>query len=423
MRYLFVHQNFPGQYLHFVRHLIAQPGNEVVFISEPNQNHTPGVRRVSYQMPKPPKTTQTHPHAIDWEQAARRAELVARTAASLKQLGFTPDIVIGHHGWGELLNIVDVWPDVPILGYFEFWYRTHGQDVGFDPEFPTSPDRFPRIRAMNTVNLLALALDRDGQAPTVWQRSRYPQWAQKRIRVIPEGARLDVCKPDPAVRKRDLVIAGFHVKPKDKLLTYVVRNLEPYRGVHVMLRALPALLAARPDLKIVMVGGDDVSYGSRLADSTWRAHFSREIEGRYDASRVLLPGQVSYETYLHLLQRSDVHVYLTYPFVASWSLREALACGCVVIGADVDPVAEFIQDGVNGLLTPALDPVRLAERVLEILERPALARMVRAGARAYAERALDMDAHIAGMTGAVADITGASAPQPRAKATRARAAR
>ena len=405
MRYLFVHQNFPGQYLHIVRHLLQDPRNDVVFISEPNANIIQGVRRVSYQMPKRTQDD-IHPNARDYELGALRADLVAHTAANLKKLGFTPDIIIGHHGWGELLNLCDVWPDTPILGYFEFYYRTVGQDVGFDPEFPIAEDRFARIRAMNLINLLALALEQHGQTPTKWQLTRYPAWAQRKIKMLSEGARLDVCKPDPSLRKKPMRIGDFTISPKDKLVTYVARNLEPYRGFHTMMRSLPDLMSGRKDVRVMMVGGDDVSYGARLANSTWREHFQRELAGKYDASRVLFPGQVSYDVYRGLLQRSDAHVYLTYPFVASWSLREAMACGCAVVGGDVEPVSEFISHNRTGVLTPALDSKRLASEVLEVLENDKLATRIRAGARRYAEQSLDMGKHIEAFEMRIAEVIG-----------------
>ena len=404
MRYLFVHQNFPGQYLHILRHLGKDPRNELVFISESNTNAIENVRRVLYQPPKP-KQDDVHPVARDFDIAARRAEIVSGMAANLKRLGFTPDMIIGHHGWGELLDIRDVYPDTPVLGYFEFYYETNGQDVNYDAEFPIPQDRNPRIRAMNIVNHLALTMDQHGQTPTHWQLTRYPDWAQKRIRVIREGARLDICKPDPSVRRADFVINDFRVAPHEKLVTYVARNLEPYRGFHVMMRALPDLLS-RPDVKVVMVGGDDVSYGARLNEGTWREHFQREMAGKYDASRVLMPGQIPYDTFLRMLQRSDTHVYLTYPFVASWSLREALAIGCAIVAADVESVAEFVTHGRNGLLVPGLDAKHLARTVLEVLEDGKLNRRLRAGAQRYAQKHLDMKDYLATMDRTIAEIAG-----------------
>ncbi len=405
MKFLFVHQNFPAQYQHLITHLVASGRHDVVFISEANQNVMPGVRRVLYQHPTF-QLDNVHPAAQDLERGVRRAELVANAASNLKRLGFTPDIIIGHHGWGEMLNLVDVYPGVPMLGYFEFYYWPDGQDVSFDPEFPTDPASRSRIRTMNVINHQAFALGHAGHTPTQWQLERYPDWMRPGIEVLPEGALLDRCKPDPTALQRPFVIGDFRVAPRDKLITFVARNLEPYRGAHTMIRALPGLMRARRDVKVVMVGGDDVSYGARCPNGTWRDHFLKEVAGRYDPARVLMPGQIPYDVYLQMLQRSDVHIYLTYPFVASWSLREALACGCVVIGAEVDPVREFITHNRNGLLTDCLDPDMLVERVLGVLDDAKLSDKLRAGARRYAEKNLDMRLHIAAYAKKILAMTG-----------------
>lgn len=405
MRYLFVHQNFPGQYLHIVRHLAAENRHDVVFITEPNANQIPGVRRVVYEVGRKPRAD-IHPAARDLDVAAHRADRVADAARQLKALGFTPDIIIGHHGWGELLNLTDIWPGVPLLGYFEFYYHTVGYDVNFDPEFPMPENYAPGVRAMNTLNHLALALGQHGQSPTRFQRDAYPKWARPQIKLLPEGTRLDICKPDPVVRTQRLSLGDFHIEPGERLITYVARNLEPYRGFHILMRALPTILAARPDAKVVMVGGDETSYGPKLANSTWKKRFTDEQAGKYDPSRVLMPGQIDYDVYRSLLQRSDAHVYLTYPFVASWSLREALACGCAVVAGEVESVTEFITHGRNGLLTPALDPDKLAETVLHLLESPKLDRRLRKTARTYAEQHLDMKHHINAFEARITELTG-----------------
>ncbi len=404
MKYLFVHQNFPGQYLHIARHLGASKRHDVVFISEPNGNRIPGVRTVPYVKPRA-AAMEAHVATRELDAAVRRAEVVARTAGNLKRLGFKPDIIIGHHGWGELLNIRDVWPDVPLLGYCEFYYCTNGIDVGFDPEFPTHPADYPRIRAKNAVNLLALNLGAHAQTPTKWQLSTYPDWARPFIRLLEEGVNLDVCTPNPQARRRNLTIGGTTIRPGDKLVTYVARDLEPYRGFHVMMRAVPHLLRARKDIRVVMVGGDGISYGMPPAEGTWRQKMLAEIGDRIDPKRVLFPGRVDYRTYVAMLQRSDAHVYLTYPFVASWSLREALATGCVVIGSDTPTVSEFVTHRKNGLLVSFFDPKGLADAVLQVLEDASLARKLREGARRYAERHLAVADYIAGYEKLIARLT------------------
>ena len=426
MKFLFVHQNYPGQFLHIVRHLVAANRHEVVFITEPNPNELIGVRKVPYVRPKL-DFPQTHIAARELDNGVRRAETVFKTGFGLKHLGYKPDIIIGHHGWGEMLNLRDLWPDSPMLGYFEFYYRHDQADVGFDPEFPADPLDFPRIRAKNAINHVALNLGGAGQTPTQWQLSTYPDWARPQIDLVWEGVDLELCSPDPAAHRKTLKVGDMTIRPTDKLITYVSRDLEPYRGFHVMMRALPELMRARKDIKVVMVGGDGISYGSAPhKGGTWREVMLAEVGPDIDRDRVVFPGRVSYSTYLAAMRRSDAHVYLTYPFVASWSLREALAIGCPVIGGDTETVREFITHGDNGLLTPFLEPRTLARAILGLLENKPLTRKLRMNARAYAERRLAMADYLASYceligrlagenpaSAVTAELEAAAAPAPR----------
>ncbi len=422
MRFLFVHQNFPGQFLHVVRHLVKAQQHDIVFISENNDNIINGVRKVPYAKPLP-AAAETHVAARELDGAVRRADAAGRMAANLKLLGYEPDIVIGHHGWGEMLNIRDVWPKVPMLGYLEFYYQPLGIDVGFDPEFPTGVDDFPRIRAKNAVNHIALNLDAEGQSPTEWQISTYPEWARKRINLLWEGVDLDICKPNPQVRRAPLTLGGMTIERSDKLITYVSRDLEPYRGFPLMMRAIPHLLRARKDIKIVMIGGDGVSYGNAPAQGgTWRDLMLKEIGVGFDPSRAVFPGRVPYDVYLSVMQRSDAHIYLTYPFVASWSLREALAIGCAIVGSDSQPVREFITHGENGLLASFFDPPALAKAAVELIEDSELNRRLRQNARRYAEARLSMvdylknyDALIERMTGMTLPVSEPAVPAKRTR--------
>jgi glycosyltransferase involved in cell wall biosynthesis len=405
VKYLFVHQNFPGQYLHICRHLAQSGQHDLVFLTEPNGNLLPGVRNVPYPKPQG-AAAEAHVAARELDAAVRRAEIVAHTAGNLKLLGYEPDIIIGHHGWGELLSIVDIWPKVPLLGYYEFYYCIDDVDVGFDPEFPSHPADYPRIRAKNAVNLLALNLGQHGQTPTKWQLSTYPKWAQQMINLLPEGVHLDKCKPNPQARRHPLKIGDATIKPSEKLVTYVARDLEPYRGFPLMMRSLPHLLRARKDIRVVIVGGDGISYGVPPTEGTWRQKMLAELGDSIDLDRVLFPGRVVYDTYIAMLQRSDAHVYLSYPFVASWSLREALATGCAVIGSDTPTVREFIKHGDNGLLTSFFDPKGLADSVVRVIEDAALSRRLRENARKFAEKNLSMTDYLAAYEALIGKIVG-----------------
>ena len=412
MRFLFVHQNFPGQYVHIVRHL-TRDLHDVVFLSEPNNNHVADVRKIAYVSQRG-SDERIHEHAREFEIAVRRAEAAATAARQVKALGFTPDIIIGHHGWGELLNMQDVFPGTPLLGYFEFFYNLVGQDVGFDPEFPFAEHRMPMVRAKNAVNLTALSLPGGhGQTPTEWQLGTYPAWAQDRITLLREGVDLAACSPAaPRASRRLTLPDGFKLEAKHKLVTYISRNLEPYRGFHIFMRSLPALQAARPDLHVTIVGNDLPGYGALPVDgSTWRETIMREVKDRLDMERVHFLGQVPYDTHIALLRRSDAHVYFTYPFVASWSLREAMAVGAPIIGSDTRPVREFITHEKTGLLTPFLEPDRLADTILRLLEDAKLSQALRANARQFAEAHLDREVYLSRYTGLIERLTGQSLKQ------------
>lgn len=406
MRYLFVHQNFPGQFLHLVRRLVQDPGNDVLFISEPTENGIPGVRNFTYTPPA--LAAATFDDVQEFEQSVVRARTVQVLCEQLKRLGFVPDIVIGHHGWGELLHIPDVWPGVPLLGYLEFYYHTSGLDVGFDPEFPHSAESVAKVRVKNAVNLLALSGPGEGQTPTRFQLETYPDWAQSRINLLPEGVELGFCRPDPDIRAASVRLGGMEIAPGDRLVTYVARDLEPYRGFHTMMRALPMLHGMRSDVKVIMIGRDDVSYGARIVDRTWREYLMAEVGDRIDPARVAFPGRVPYGEFVRVLQRSDAHVYLTYPFVLSWSLREALACGCAIVGSDTAPVREFVQHRKTGLLVRFPDAAALAEGVRQVLEDERLAARLRKNARRFAERTLGMERYLDGYQALISRMTGAA---------------
>lgn len=396
MQFLFVHQNFPGQYMHLVRNLVAGGRHEVTFLTNPNANRIAGVRKIAYE-PLRPSTPGVHYDAREFESAMIRAQSVAATAAKLAAIGYRPDIMLGHNGWGETLSLKDVWPDVPLVPYFEFFYHDRGLDVDFDPEFPLPEAQRATVRAKNAVNLLGLQVADAGQTPTRFQQGTYPAWARDRIAVVPEGVDLHACRPRPDAvftlpgerrRWRRDARGGGRL-----LLTYVARNLEPYRGFHVFMRALPRILAERQDVDVVLVGGDGVSYGAAPEAGTWKERFLAELGDQLPPGRVFFPGKIAYDQYLLLLQTSAVHVYLTYPFVASWSLREALACGCAIVASDTEPVREFVADGETGRLVPGWSADPVAEVVLDLLEDAPARRRLGAQARAYAEAHLSLENH------------------------------
>jgi glycosyltransferase involved in cell wall biosynthesis len=386
---LFIHQNYPAQYRHLARHFAERPENRVYFVTQPNENELPGVTKITYQMP-PREATGCHPLTFDLDQTVRCGAATAALCRSLRGEGVRPDIIIGHSGWGETLFIKDVYPDVPLLAYFEFFYHSHGVDVDFDPEFTSVFADPSRLRMRNAVNLVAFDAADWGHTPTLWQRSLYPPEMRSRITAIHEGVDTDEVRPDPAAWIQ-LARTKLKLSRKDEVITYVARNLEPYRGFHVFMRALPEILRRRPRAHVVMVGADGVSYGHPAPPGTsYREIMLREVGDAIDLERVHFLGQIPYAAYLNLLRVSSVHVYLTYPFVLSWSFIEAMASGCLIVGSATPPVEEVLKHGENGLLVDFFSTREIADRIDEVLDHPDRMRHLRDAARATAVANFDL---------------------------------
>ena len=389
MNYLFIHQNFPGQYRNVVAHLASQPGNQIYFITQPNDNVMPGVYKVTYTKDQR-GAINCHAYSVELDRAISTGAAAAEACRRLRDQGFRPDLVVGHSGWGETLFVKDVFPDVPLLANFEFYYHSRGVDVDFDPEFSSIFNDPSFLRARNGVSLLAFQAADWGHSATRWQRSLHPPELQARISVMHEGVDTELARPKP---KAAFQLPGSRRKlsRQDEVLTYVARNLEPYRGFHVLMRALPLLLRRRKRLQVVIVGGDDVSYGAPPPPlSTYRAMMLEEVGSQLDLERVHFLGLIDYRAYLSLLQVSSVHVYLTYPFVLSWSFVEALACGCVVVGSSTPPVLEILRDCENGLTVDFFSHKALADRIEEALEQPGKMQRLRAAARSTALEQFDL---------------------------------
>ena len=380
MKLLFVHQNFPGQYLHLARHLGNQSGHEVIFLTQRKDSKLPGVKNVIYA-PKRKPYRQTHHYLREAEAGVLNGQEVARAALALKRAGFAPDVMLGHNGWGEIWYLKDVYPKTPLIGYFEFFYRPEGADIEFEPGVSEQLDTAPRLRTKNVGNLLGLEAADLGQCPTRWQQSLYPERYRSMIRVIHEGIDTRVAKPNPAA-KLSFPNRKLELKAQDEIVTYVARNLEPYRGFESLMRSLPAILSRRPNAQVIIVGGDEVSYGKRLPKGkTYREEMLKELSDSLDLSRVHFLGRVPYLTFLSVLQISRAHVYLTYPFVLSWSMLEALSAGCLVIGSRTAPVEEVLRHRENGLRVDFFDTAGIADAVVDALANPEAYRAIRERAR------------------------------------------
>ena len=364
MRLLVVHQNFPGQFGYFVKSWAKRPGWDVRALG---RDTAPGIAGfdglVRYSLARRVRADQ-HPYLRQMEDATLHGQAAARAMLRLRQEGFTPDAILAHPGWGETLYAKDVFPDARLVHYCEWYYNADGADLGFDPQFPITFDDRARIRTWNALHTLNLTNCDAAVTPTRWQKSRHPELFHPKIVVQHEGIALEELGPNRMAWIK--TPSGKVLKAGDPVITYVARNLEPYRGFHVFMRALEKIQKAHPTCHAVIVGGDGVSYGKRpTAAPNWREHMLRQVE--VDPTRTHFMGRVPREQFVRVLQVSKAHVYLTYPFVLSWSLLEAIACEATIVASNTAPVVEVSHHGWKGSMVDFHSADAVAASVLGAL--------------------------------------------------------
>ena len=367
MRILFLHSNFPAQFRHLAIDLAQERNNQVVFGTTRKEGQLPNVTKAIYSLSREahPKT---HHYVRFLENGVLQGQAVYRLGIKLKEQGFVPDVVYGHSGWGPTLFIKDVFPQAKLLCYFEWFYHAHDSDADFNPDEPLTPDDEARLRIKNAPILVDLYSCDRGLAPTHWQRQQFPLEYHSKIKVLHDGIDTNYFRPQPGAK---LVIPRINLDLSEvpEIITYVARGMEPYRGFPQLIETIAILQQQRPHCHFVIVGENRVAYGKSLPDGkTYKEAMLEKFD--LDLTRVSFTGLLPYSEYLQVLQASSVHIYLTYPFVLSWSMLEALSTGCLIVASDTPPIKEVIKDGVNGLLVDFFSPEQIAARVTEALEHP-----------------------------------------------------
>ncbi len=376
MRILFLHTNFPAQYRHIAQALASNPNNQVVFGTKNKDVSLPGVYKAIFEPSRTPHPS-THHYVRPLESAVLHGQAVYKIAEQLKARKFIPDVICGHSGWGPTLFVKDAFPNTPLICYFEWFYHARGSDADFDPSDPLSVDDVARIRIKNAPILIDLYSCDRGLSPTYWQRAQFPPEFHSKISVLHDGVDTEYFQPKPGAK---LVLPNLDLSGVDELVTYVARGMEPYRGFPQFIEAIAYIQERRPHCHVVIVGSERVCYGKSLPDGmTYKEFMLKKVP--LDLSRVHFTGSLPYNQYLQVIQASSVHVYLTRPFVLSWSMIEAMSTGCLVLGSNTAPVAEVIQDGENGLLVDFFAPQQIADRVDEVLNHPTRMAELRTKAR------------------------------------------
>ena len=383
MRILFLHPNFPAQFRHVAAALAKDNSNEVFFGTNRREGSLPGVKKVFYQAKREARP-ETHHYVRPLENAVLQGQAVFRMAEELKAKRFVPDVVYGHSGWGPTLFIKDIFPQAKLLCYFEWFYHAHGTDADFDTNEPLSYDDEARIRIRNAPILQDLYSCDRGLSPTYWQHQQFPSEYQRKINVLHDGVDTEFFRPKSGA-KLILASQNLDLSHVDEIVTYATRGMEPYRGFPQFMEAVALLQQRRPNCHVVVVGENRVAYGKKLADGKTYKDLMLE-EFPIDQSRIHFTGWLPYQEYLQVLQASSAHVYLTRPFVLSWSLLESLSTGCLVVGSLTPPVMEVIEDGVNGLLADFFSPQEICDRIEEALNHPDKMAPIRAKARETVEK-------------------------------------
>ena len=397
MQILIIHQNFPGQYKHLAPALVEQ-GHQVFSLTPKVEKRTvwKGVQLLPYKISRA-SSKEIHPWLADLETKVIRADACYRQALAWKEKGLNPDVILAHHGWGEPMFLKDVWPDAKMGIYCELYHLDSGESVNFDPEFETKDLRSNalRLRLRNLNNTLHFEAADAGISPTEFQASTFPEPFRSDISVIHDGIDTELVKPNPdAVLK---ISDDLSLTRDDEVITFINRHLEPYRGYHAFMRALPKLLKARPNAQVVLLGGDEVSYGSKPpAGKTWKQIYIDEVRDQIsdeDWARVHYLGRVPYDTFLAMMQVSRLHIYLTYPFVLSWSLLEAMSAEAAILASDTAPVLEAIRDDETGMLTDFFDGDALVEKANALLEDPDKRARLGKAAREFVLKTYDLKTH------------------------------
>ena len=377
MNILFLHRNFPAQFRHLAAHFARNPENKVVFITGREDGGIPGIYKAIYKLKREPNPN-IHHYLKFFEESILHGQAAASAAIGLKSQGFIPDVIYGH-SWGPTLYMKDIFPDSPMLGYFEWYYRDHDSDVDFEVDGNVPVDTKLCVRTKSSPMLMDLISCDKGIVPTYWQLSQFPEDLQDKLTVLHDGIDPNYFVPKPGT-KVVLPHLNLDLSHVNELVTYVTRGMEPYRGFPQFMEAISILLEKRPNCHVIIVGEDRVCYGRMLSGGkTYKQEMLEKLS--LDLSRVHFTGYLSYEQYLTVLQASSVHIYLTYPFVLSWSMIESMSAGCIVLGSSTPPVKEIIQDGVNGFLADFHSPQEFAEKAYEILDNQEKLQHIRYAAR------------------------------------------
>lgn len=386
MNILVIHPSFPGQFLYLANYLGRNPENKVYFLAEENNIgvQLAGVKLGLYTKPSEEdmKKVETLGPLSTLGEAMLKGQQAVKAFDYLKSHeNFVPDVIVGHTGWGSLLYAKDYYDNVPVLGYFEWYYHSKNGDNFWWPDEVADINQKIGIRMKNSHHILSLEACDKGYTPTKWQYDQLPKEFAYKLSQIHDGIDTVFCSPlpkKPAIDIKD-TDGECHLPEGTEVISYVSRGFEAFRGFPQFMDAIRIVLKARPKCHVVIAGTDRVCYGAQLKNTTYKT--IEEEKGGYDTSRVHFVGSLNRRNYQNLLRASHCHVYLTRPFILSWSCLEAMSFGLPMVCSKTPPCEEVIEDGVNGMLAEFRSPNHIARKIIELLENRELAEKLGKAAR------------------------------------------
>ena len=408
MHVLFVHQSYPAQFGHVAARLVAEQGYRCTFVSEKPPATGP-VELIQYRT-RGGATKHNHFCTRTFENSVHHALGVYEALKARPDV--RPDLVVGHSGFGSTLYLRELYPDTPVINYFDYYYHTRDSDLDFRPEFKVG--EMGRLRALTRNAMLLLDLDActAGYSPTHWQRGRLPEEFRPKVQVIHDGIDTQLWKPSDADRAGPRRVGDWTVPAGTRLVTYVARGFEAMRGFDIFMKVAKRLCDLRGDVVFAVVGEDRVCYGGD-DQFTGGKTFKQWVlaQDRYDLSRIRFLGRLPPQDLSRLLGMSDLRLYLTTPFVLSWSLLNAMACGAPVLASDTAPVREVVAHGDTGLLAPFYDLDRWCELAGAVLDDPAAFRPLGESARRLIRSDYDVEVCLPRMLKLYQDVASRAAPR------------
>lgn len=401
MHVLYVHQNFPAQFGHIARRLSSDKDWKSTFISQTPGGMAEGIEKIEYKL-RSGATRQTHFCSRTFENSVWHCDAIYHTLRQRPDI--KPDLIVGHSGFGSTLFLRELYGDTPILNLFEYYYAPHGPDSDMDFRkdlgWTLAPEKYMRSRCRNAMILLDLQNCDGAYVPTRFQQSRFPMEYRSKLRVLFDGVDRSIYhdyegKLRPPINQRQTRRVGpVTIGPRTRIVTYVSRGFESMRGFDIFMRSTQRIIEQWPDVHFFVVGSDRVAYGGDEGYIAPAKTFKEWVlsQQKYDLSNVSFIGRLEPADLGRLLAATDLHIYLTAPFVLSWSMMDAMSCGAVVLGSDTAPVREMIRDGETGLLADFFDVDRIASKAVDVLKDPDAHRPLGEAARRMIERDYSLEA-------------------------------